>query len=117
MIAEQFIRNSDNQIRLILTENSIAITGNWISVDIYFGGITLHRDVDGDGISLDPLTGLLTITPADLTSAEKLEIDGLTASSSHRVQIVIHSVLNDDGAVFGGRGSDGIFFFISDKPS
>lgn len=116
MIAEQFIRDSDNQIRLVLTENDDPLIGNWTALDIHFGGVTLHRDVNGDGVTLDSATGLLTITPADLTVDEIADIDALTVDTSHRVQIVVTSVLNDDGVVFGGKGSDGIFFFISDKP-
>lgn len=116
MIAEQLIRGSDNQIRIVLTEDGSPLIGNWLTLDIHFGGVTIHRDVNGNGVTLDSATGLLTITPADLTAPEIAAIDELTTSNSYRVQIVITSVLNDDGVVFGGKGSDGIFFFVSDRP-
>jgi hypothetical protein len=36
--------------------------------------------------------------------------------TNYRVQIIVTSINNDDGAVFGGDGSDRIVFLISDKP-
>ncbi len=116
MISEQLVRHSDNQIRLILTEDGDPITGAWTSIEIFLGGISILRTQNEDGITLSTTTGLFTLNPADLTAPEVLLLDTLTAGVGYRVQIVIKSAINDDGAVFGGEGSDSIFFFISDKP-
>ena len=116
MVIENFVRGSDNQIKLTLTEDGEAITGNWDELDIWIGDNQIHRDVDGDGVSLSTTTGLLIIIPEELTAAEIFALDQLSSKQSYRVQIIIKSALNTNGAVFGGSGSDRIFFTISDKP-
>lgn len=119
MAIEQFIRNSDNQILLTLTEDRVAVTGAWTGVDIFFDNeLVIHRTVDGDGVTFSTVTGILTINPGDLTTAEKTAIDLLDAERFYRTKIVITSSTNDDGAVFGGAGAaDPLYFYISDKPS
>ena len=116
MPIENLVRNSDNQIRLTLTENGEAVTGVWTGLDIWVGAVNLHRDADGDGITLDVATGLLTIIPANLTTDEKTELEALSARRSYRVRIVVTGALIDDGAVFGGDGAEKIIFQMSDKP-
>jgi hypothetical protein len=116
MLIEHFIRDSDNQIKMTLTEDGTAISGSWDALDIWIGDdVNLHRENDGDGISLSS-EGLLIITPADLQVAEKEQIAALLKRTNYRVQIIVTSINNDDGAVFGGDGSDRIVFLISDKP-
>jgi hypothetical protein len=117
MLIEHFIRGSSNLILITLTEDGDPITGAWTALDIWIADIQLHRTEDGDGISLNTSTGLLTITPELLTAAEILAIDQLSSRESYRVIITVTSALNDNGAVFGGTGSDRIFFTISDKPA
>ena len=117
MPAEYFIRESDNQIKLTLTEDDIAISGAWSALDIFIADVLyIHRTGDGDGISLDTGTGLLTITPGDLTTNEKDAIALMAENHYYPVKIVVTSVLNDDGAVFGGAGAEVLLFHISDKP-
>lgn len=115
MPIEQFIRGSDNQIKLTLTEDGEAVAGAWTELDICIGPVQIHRDADGNGISLSDVTGLLTITPADLAVDEIAALRALSARQSYPVKIIVKSVLNDDGAVFGA-GSDRIIFTISDRP-
>ena len=112
---EQLIRNSDNLIKLTLKEDGVAISGAWDELDVWIGGVQIHRIVDGDGITLSDSTGLFTLSPGDLTAPEKAALD-LLPTGRYRAQIIVTSALNDDGAVFGGEGSGGIFFQISDKP-
>lgn len=115
-VIESFIRHSDNQIKLTLTEDDEAVSGEWTQLDININGALISRAANGNGVTLDASSGLLTISPADLLSAEKAAIDTLTTARIHRVQIVVTSSVNDDGAVFGGKGEDQIYFRISDKP-
>lgn len=116
MPIEYFIRDSDNQIKMTLTEDDDPVIGAWTELDIYFGGVALHRTADGDGVSLNTSTGLLTLTPSDLTALEKADIAELSTRKSYAVRIVVKSALNDDGAVFGGSGSGKIIFLLSDAP-
>jgi len=115
MAIEYFIRGSDNQIKLTLTEDDLAIFGAWEAVDIYIGSKSIHREVDEDGISLDTSTGILTITPGDLTVDEQADLATLIAGRLYRGRIIVTSTLNDDGAVFGGSGADPLYFHVSDK--
>jgi hypothetical protein len=114
---EHFIRDSDNQIKLTLTEDGSPISGAWTELDIWIGDVQIHRTSDGEGVSLSTTTGLLTLTPADLAAGELAAIALLSVMSVQRVQIVVKSALNDDGAVFGGTSADSIYFKITDKPS
>lgn len=115
MAIEYFIRESDNQIKLTLTEDGTAIFGAWTAIDIHIGSKIIHRDADGNGVSLDTSTGLLTISPGDLTTDEQEDIALLPANRLYRTRIIVTSTLNDDGAVFGGSGADPLYFHISDK--
>jgi hypothetical protein len=117
MPIENFVRGGDNQIKLTLTEDGAAISGDWDALDIWFGGVHLTRSENGDGITLDTSNGLLTLTPADLLADEIAAIRALSARESYRVRIVLTSVVNDDGAVWGGNPAlTDIIFVISDKP-
>lgn len=116
-MTEQFIRGSDNQIRIQLTEDDVAISGAWTVLDIWVGTVNIHRTADGDGVTLDTSTGILTINPGDLTTAEKTALGGLDRETLHRGQIVVTSALNDDGVVFGGPGAERLNFYVSDKPA
>lgn len=116
-VLERLIRNSDNQIKLTLTEDGVNISGLWSALDIFFGDVTIHRTANGDGVTLSAVTGVLTINPADLTVDEKAAIDLLSSGRNYRAQIVVTSTTNDNGAVFGGDGSTAIYFHISDKPT
>jgi hypothetical protein len=115
MLTEYFIRNSDNAIKLTLTEDGVAISGTWTGLDIIIGSVTLHRTANGDGITLNSSTGLLTLNPGDLLPAEITLINALQ-KGFQPVQIVVTSAANDDGTVFGGSANDRIRFFVSDKP-
>jgi hypothetical protein len=113
---EQFVRDSDNQIRLQLLEDGAAVSGEWTQLDICFGGVTITRAESEDGVALSTTTGILTINPGDLTTDEKAAIAALP-KKMYRVEIIVTSSENDDGAVFGGDGSERIYFRISDKPA
>lgn len=111
-VTEPFIKGSDNQIVLTLTEDGQAISGAWTQIDIFIGhAAKITRNADGNGVALDTATGVLTITPGDLVE------DLAALSGKYRVQIVITDPTNDDGAVFGGADSDQLFFMFSEKPS
>jgi hypothetical protein len=112
---EQLIRASDNQIKLTLTEDGTAISGNWDAIDIHIGDVTITRTGNANGITF--ANGLLTINPGDLTTAEQTALDGLQAGRRYRTQIVVTSATNDDGAVFGGDDSDRLYVYLSDKPA
>ncbi len=117
-VIEQFIRGSDNQIKVILTEDGSPIVGEWTDLEIFVDGVSMiTRTVDGDGVTLSAITGVLTINPGDLTAPEKALFDALTAYQFYPVEIVVTSTAADDGAVFGGNGSTRIKFQVSDKPS
>lgn len=116
MPIEQFIRRSDNLIKLTLTEDGDPVSGAWDAIDIIIGGILIHREADGDGVSFDTATGLLTISPGDLTPDEQDALDVFCAKTYQRTQIIVTTTLNNDGAVFGGEGCEILFFHISDKP-
>lgn len=115
-VVEDFIRGSDNQIKLQLTEDDDPILGAWSGLDIHIGDVVLTRTASQDGIVLSEATGVLTINPADLDPAELTALEALRAGVSYKVKIVLTSVLNDDGVVFGGAGSTRIYFNIVDKP-
>lgn len=115
MLTEYFIRNSDNAIKLTLTEDGVPISGSWTALDVSIGTVTLHRSGDGDGLSLGFADGLLVIDPGDLLPAEITALAALQ-KGFQPVQIVVTSAVNDDGAVFGGSANDRIRFFVSDKP-
>lgn len=116
-VVENFIRNSDNKIKLTLTEDGGAVSGAWDQLDIHIGrSVLISRTANGNGVTLDESTGLLTISPGDLLPGEIEALNALATTRAHRVQIVVTTTLNDDGAVFGGDGSDRISFRISDKP-
>lgn len=114
-VVEQLIRGSDVQIKLTLTEDGLPISGAWDSIEIYIGDVLIERNADGDGVSLSTSTGVLILTPADLTTLEKTALDALNFQL-YPVRIVVVSTLNDDGVVFGGNGSTRILFNISDRP-
>jgi hypothetical protein len=117
MPLEYFIRGSDNQVKLTLTEDGLPVAGAWTSLDIWIGDdVQITRANDGDGVTLSTTTGILTISPADLTAPEIAELAELSTLKLYRVRIVVTSGLND-GAVFGGPGSDAILFRIGDKPA
>lgn len=115
-IVERFIRGSDNQIKLALTEDGELVDGAWTGLEIHFGGVVLERAASGDGVELSE-AGVLVITPANLLPDEITAIDALPVGTYPKVRIVVTSALNDDGAVFGGPGSTSIIFHINDKPA
>ena len=117
MPIDNLVRGSDNPIKLSLTEDGSPVAGVWDTLDIWIGSVNLNRTADGDGVTLDTSTGLLTIIPANLLPAEIADLAELSARRSYLVKIVITSALVDDGAVFGGAGSEKIIFMISDKPA
>lgn len=110
---EHFIKGSDNQISLTLTEDGDAIAGQWTSLEIWIGDLQIQRAADGDGVALNTSTGVLTITPADLSE----DLSSLVVGETYRVQIVVTDAVNDDGALFGGNDSpEWLEFQISQKP-
>lgn len=119
IVLEQFIRNSDNQIKLTLTEDEEAISGAWSELDIWIQDVHIHRTADGDGVELNTSTGVLILTPSDLLPAELDAVAELSTMRPHRVRIVVTSVLNDEGVVFGGGtgAAMNIYFHVSDKPA
>lgn len=115
-VLERLIRNSDNQIKLILTEDGDPIAGAWEEISVHIGrDVVLTRTASGDGIEFSE-TGVLIIIPADLMTSEIAALDALPIDTYQRVRIVLTSVLNDQGVVFGGSGSTAIIFHVSDKP-
>jgi hypothetical protein len=116
-VVERLVRNSDNLIKLTLTEDGAAISGAWTSLEVHIGDtIVFTRSANGNGITLSVTTGVLTIDPADLSAPELTQLDTLVAGQFYKVRIVVYSASNDDGAVFCGPGSTLLMFHISDKP-
>ena len=115
MIKEYLIRNSDNAIKMTLTEDGVAISGTWTALDVWIGTVNLHRTVNGSGLTLNSSTGLLTLNPGDLLPQEVTDLGRLRVGY-YTVKIVVTSSINDDGAVFGATASDQIRFYIDDKP-
>ncbi len=115
-VVEQFIRGSDNIVKLTLTEDGTAITGAWTGLSVYVGGIAITRAADGNGVALSTSTGILTISPGDLTAPEVASLATLEANHLYPVQIVVTSSANDDGAVWQPPDAR-ILFHITDKPA
>ena len=117
MQTEYFIRDSDNLIKLTLTEDGVPVSGAWSALDITVEGVPyIHRTADGNGVTLNTGSGLLTISPGDLTTSEKAAFALLTTGRPYRVEIVVTTALNDDGAVFGAPGSEELRFLFYDNP-
>lgn len=113
-VTEHFIKGSDNQIKLILTEDGSAISGAWTRLEVWIGDLEIERTTDENGIALNTSTGELTITPADLTE----DLSSLVVNRLYRVLIVLVDATNDDGALFGGNDStDRLYFLVSELPS
>lgn len=121
-LIERFVRDTDNQVSITLTESGTPISGAWTGLDIFIGAglseqVTLTRSSDADGVTLATGgTGVLTINPGDLTAEEKTAVDALLLNHKYRVKIVVTTSTNDDGAVFPDEDSR-LYFLIHDKPT
>lgn len=113
IVREFFLRGTDNQISITLTENDVAISGAWTRLEIWIGSLEIERNVDGNGVALNTSTGVLTITPADLTE----DLSSLVDGQEYDVLVRVVDSGNDDGAVFGGEDSDArLIFKVSTPP-
>ena len=110
---DYLVRDSDNQITLTLTEDGTAISNTPTQIEIDIGGvIQITRSPTGDGVAFS--SGVLTITPSDLTE----DLSSLQAGRLYRVKIVITDGSQPDGVVFGANDSDAKqYFLISDRPT
>lgn len=117
-ITETFIKGSDNQIVLKLTENGVGIAGAWSSLSIFIGYptaiVTITRTADGNGVALNTSTGDLTLTPGKLTES----LAALIGGSLHRVWVKVVSTANPNGVDFGANDSDAkLYFEVQDRPA
>ena len=117
-ITKAFIKGSDNQIVVTLTENGVGITGTWTSLAIFIGYptaiVTINRTSDQDGVALNTSTGVLTITPGKLTE----NLAALLSGALHRVWVKVISTANPEGVDFGAKDSDAkLYFEIQDRPT
>ena len=108
---DYFIRGSDNIISMTLTEDGDPIATSPTEINVVFGGITITRTPDGNGISFSG--GVLEITPGDLTE----DFSGLISGKLYPVEVVIKGPGDLNGVVFGGTDSiNKQFFLIDDNP-
>lgn len=119
MVTEHFVKDTNNVITLTLTENGVGISGTWTSLEIRIGGlVTITRSSDGDGITLNTTTGVLTIDPGDLLAAEKAAYANLLPGNLYRTYVSVFDSGNDDGVDFGADDSeDGPLFFLVSDPT
>ena len=111
-ITERLIKGSDNIISLTLTEDgsAIASTATEIVIKLYQGhglqsALTITRTPTGDGITF--VSGLLEITPSDLTE----DLSVLVHGRVYRAIITVKTVGEPDGVVFGGADSENKIYF------
>jgi len=109
---DYFVRNSDNVITLSLTENDSVISSNAteIVIKMYQGyssqvALTITRTPDGDGVTYS--AGVLEVEPSGLTETLTTLVDGRVYS----VTVLIKTVLEPDGVLFGGADSDDKMFW------
>lgn len=109
---EYLVRNSDNTITLNMLENNANVSVTWTQIDIAFGGVTLTRTAEEDGITF--ASGVLDIIPGSLTTAEKAALDALQPASLHRAYITVISALEPSGVQYGAADSDNkLFIYVA----
>lgn len=110
---EHLIVDSNNTITLTLTEAGAPITVSYTGLRIVFGGVTLFRSADGDGISLG--NGVLNITPGLLLDAERDAIRALTKPQLYRAYVVVLSSQEPRGVVYGASDSESqLHLYVTD---
>ncbi len=111
-VEEYFVKDKNNLVRVILTKDDVPVSGSWTQLDIYFGGVTITRNADGNGVTLDTGgTGELVIDPGDLTE----DLSSVT-EGKYRVKIVLTDTSNNEGVVFGEDGDDTLHFIVREPP-
>ena len=115
-LTEYFIKGSDNGVVVTLTEDSSAIstTATEINVVMYKAwsaqpALTITRTTfPENGVAFN--SGVLTITPGDLTEDTSVLTDGHV----YRVVITVESAGETNGVVYGGDdSSDKLWFLVS----
>ena len=86
-------------LQVTLTADDVAITTTWTQIVIYIGTITITRTSNGAGVNLT--SGVLQITPADLTET----LTDLT-NDRHRVTIRVRDAGNTTGIYYAADDSD-----------
>lgn len=112
---EVFIKGSDNQIVVQLTEDGVGISGAWTSLTVYIGdALTITRSANGSGVDLDSATGDLTITPGQLTE----NLSALIEGQLYPVWVKVASSANPNGVDFGaGDSTSRLYFLIQERPA
>ncbi len=110
---DRFIKGSDNDITLTLTEDGTAISNTPTDLTVDIGGlVSINRTTfPSNGIAF--ASGIVTITPGDLTEDLSALLDGTV----HRVKVVFIDGSNPNGIVYGGNDSANLQYFeISTTP-
>lgn len=118
-LTDYLIKNSENAITLTLTEDSsaIGVSPTEISISLYKGysstrALEITRSPTGDGVAYS--SGVVTITPVDLTEDLSTLIDG----QLYRAVFLIKTSSQPDGVVFGGNDSaNKIWLMVSTAPA
>lgn len=117
-VTEHLVKESDNIITMTLTEDDVAVTGSWTQIDVHMldlrdaSVLTITRTSEADGIGFS--SGILTITPGDLTE----DLSVLNANNLYRsyIQVTSSSALNGD--YFGGSDTNDtkLYLYVTDPP-
>ena len=112
-ITEHLVQDSDNTITLTLTEAGSAIALSWTRLDIAFGGVTITRTVNENGITFN--SGVIDLTPGSLSTAEKVLVTALVKPKLYRTYITVIADTEPSGVVFGASDSDNkLYLYVTD---
>lgn len=114
-ITEHLVAGSDNTITLTLTEASSPISLVWTQLDVVFGGVTITRTANGDGITFSG--GVLNLIPGSLTTAEKAVITALPKPKLFRTYITVTAASEPSGVVFGASDSENKLYLYVTSPT
>lgn len=118
-ITEHFIKGSDNEITLTLTEDEAAISGAWTDLDIDLCApndlsttvLNISRASNSNGIELT--SGVLSIVPGALTET----LTPLVVGRLYRVFVTVKTATQTYGADFGRGDSTNQLYFLVEARS
>ena len=117
-LSEYFIKDSDNQVIVTLTEDDVAISTTPTEVNIVMykawsaqPALTITRTSFPDN-GVNYASGVVTITPRSLSE----DLSVLTGGHVYRVVITVKSVAETSGVNYGaGDSDDKLWFLVSDS--
>lgn len=111
-VTDYFIRGSDNVISTTLTEDGTPIVVTWTEVTVGFetlrGGrsvLDITRSSETAGFTFQ--TGVLELTPADLTE----DLSVLEDNNLYKIRITVKTAQEPSGVVYAGGDSDNRLFY------